>query len=324
MAPGKNTGNQDNESMSSGVFIAIVIVGGLAAAWEISQKDNSLSKYILTSLLVIFGIVIILKSGGVKGLLKKIGFGNFLNNMEARFFSNEPASGGTSNMPDGRSDSDNYTRKTEPSNNQEKISASDTRIAELEKELLDKKSDILRLEKRNNQNLISNNEMIAQLRHDLEAKSQESEGYKREIAILKSDRENKKQPLIEKKEQHLRISPDLSQSPKSTRLIPTKQQYLFQAQNGVFFKISNEFQPLDTPYLMILTSENIAEFEFVKDESTLGLAFSYVDNLRDTCDLFGTGRPSPGSFRYRDGKKGKLIKEGDYWRVIEKIQLEWT
>ncbi len=100
-------------------------------------------------------------------------------------------------------------------------------------------------------------------------------------------------------------------------------QYLFAPQNNIFYRISSSFIPFDTIYIINSINTSEGTFEFVSDQTTLNQAFSYVDNLKDTCDLYGVNRPSATNFRYRNGKKGKVRKEGEYWVIVEKIQLEW-
>jgi hypothetical protein len=59
----------------------------------------------------------------------------------------------------------------------------------------------------------------------------------------------------------------------------------------------------------------------VDDPETRDVAFMYVDSLKDACELFGTDRPH--KVRYRNGEKGKVRKEGDFWVITKKLPLEW-
>jgi hypothetical protein len=136
--------------------------------------------------------------------------------------------------------------------------------------------------------------------------------------------------------QSLRIGTDTSYAPKNISIeIPVKTRntdpkphtratnliYASDPQNNTFHRLYGEFIKLETRYIIRPLSETEGEFELVDDPETRDVAFMYVDSLKDACELFGTDRPH--KVRYRNGEKGKVRKEGDFWVITKKLPLEW-
>lgn len=89
---------------------------------------------------------------------------------------------------------------------------------------------------------------------------------------------------------------------------------------NLFFNLSPIPNYPDTPFI-ITQNGDTGEFTLATDPDTLERLFSMIDQLKDACELLNVNAPDPkGHF---DIAKGKVVREGEYWKITEKIKMNW-
>ncbi len=299
--------NDISKDIGAIAFVVIVVII-CSTGFYFFDKVNDRVDIIISIAILLFIVVAILQIGPRK-LLAFLGFGHFLL-WVMRTFDKKKGEERRPSTPAGVT-LINYEEKYNNLNQQ--LQEAQNRHHQ-EQGVLNSRLNLLIENERRLQESVTN---LHQVNDALTKKIQE---LQREIRAqrlyrLEAPLNNPVKPEITK---HLQVK-----AFESPITIKTSNLYLYAPINGVFYKTSNVLVPPDTIYKLSEVTEFNATFEFVEDENTLSQIFSYVDSLKDTCDLFGTGRPSPQKFRYRANKKGRVEREGNNWRITEKIQLEW-
>jgi len=87
---------------------------------------------------------------------------------------------------------------------------------------------------------------------------------------------------------------------------------------NLFFSFSPHPEYPDTPFII---DERTSTFDLVKDPQTLERLFSMIDQLKDACELMNINQPRLNTYDVRT--KGKVVREGEYWRITKKLKLDW-
>ncbi len=89
-----------------------------------------------------------------------------------------------------------------------------------------------------------------------------------------------------------------------------------------FNRLSEALQPYESYYMIeYYTGSNEGILKLVEDPETRSHAFSMTDNLKEACDLKGTGRPSIS--QKISETPGRVEKQGEYWTIVKPIILDW-
>lgn len=105
-----------------------------------------------------------------------------------------------------------------------------------------------------------------------------------------------------------------------TRQPETTEIYARMPSGNLFFNLSPAPNYPDTPFVITPSGET-GDFTLVTDTDTLERLFSMIDQLKDACELLNVNSPDPkGHFT---AVSGKVARDGEYWRITEKIKLNW-
>ena len=108
--------------------------------------------------------------------------------------------------------------------------------------------------------------------------------------------------------------------PLAPNFVP-KDYYGVNASNGMFTNLGNTYRKGEYLYHIVTTDGTSATYEFIDDASAIGLAKSSLSALVETaCDI--TNDEMRTFNKIITIQKGRLVKDGDGWRIVNKAQVQ--
>lgn len=92
-------------------------------------------------------------------------------------------------------------------------------------------------------------------------------------------------------------------------------------EGNYFTRLSESFEPQKSVYQIIVNKNkpNSGIFIIVENTEARNYHYTFTDALRKACNLRGTGTPPI----HAKVKEGKVMRDGEMWKIIEKITITW-
>lgn len=90
---------------------------------------------------------------------------------------------------------------------------------------------------------------------------------------------------------------------------------------NIFSHFSPVFIEIDTPFVISPSGNNEATYTLVDHPLTIENLFSMADRLQDACNFSKNEQSKVVDIS--GTIPGKLIKEGEHWRIVSKMTLDW-